>query len=609
MLSSRLVRLITEDRARDLPPLGDALGTPASRVMSTPQRIVLVALFVLLYLGVGVFDHELWSPTEPAVAGVTWEMHRTGDLLVPLINGLPYLEKPPLAYIMSWLSVTLGGHMSASLVRLPAALVGLGSIFLVFWIARRLYGEAIAWICAFLCALTLNFFVIMHRASTDSVAIFFTFLCLALFMHTMTPVSRERQATQPATQAPGDAARSTWLWDIAFCAALALSFFVKNFYTYLLVVPPVAIFLLITRQFSRLLAVAAINAVMFTALLIPWCLVLYAHGGSEYLRVVFFDNTLGRFMNLGPPTGTHLGRLNDAFYVHKNQSPLIVFTALGAEMVPWLLIYPAALWSFFRNRAREPAELFMKIAFVSMLVCLTISASRVETYYRAVIFLLALMAGAYLEPVLNDKEQPSARKWRARLLAANFWVVAVVLALSPIAVGVYFHARSLMWLTLLSGLALLFLAAWTWNRWHDVRTVGLWALLMGGSLIAALTVTIPRVEAVKSWRPFFDEVRTNLTDDTELWTTAIDDRKLPAMNFYLDRRLGLIKGSKRVLDLLATEKNVGIIVYADEYDALRPRLAAIPHRSIRAKKGEDLFVYLSSASPQLSGNGSRSRTQ
>jgi hypothetical protein len=49
-------------------------------------------VIIALYLGVGVFDHDLWPPTEHTVAGVTWQMARTGEIAVPRINELPYLE-------------------------------------------------------------------------------------------------------------------------------------------------------------------------------------------------------------------------------------------------------------------------------------------------------------------------------------------------------------------------------------------------------------------------------------------------------------------------------------------------------------------------------------
>ena len=92
--------------------------------MTLLQRTGLVALLIALYLGVGVFDHELWAPTEQAVAGVAWEMFRTGHLLVPSINGLPYLEKPPLAYLLPWLGFEVADDMSLNgFVVLPCRLL------------------------------------------------------------------------------------------------------------------------------------------------------------------------------------------------------------------------------------------------------------------------------------------------------------------------------------------------------------------------------------------------------------------------------------------------------------------------------------------------------
>src|SRR5262249_13553925 len=87
-------------------------------------RLLGASLLLLGYLCVGVFDHELWPPTEPAMAGVAWEMYQSGDLTIPQINGMAYLEKPPLAYVLSWAAFVLGGGPSAGLLRLPAALAG-----------------------------------------------------------------------------------------------------------------------------------------------------------------------------------------------------------------------------------------------------------------------------------------------------------------------------------------------------------------------------------------------------------------------------------------------------------------------------------------------------
>jgi len=101
------------------------MATSAGQPAVAPWRwALLAALLVGAYFLVGVFDHDVWNPTEPAVAGVVWEMRAHGDLAIPHINGLPYLEKPPLYYWAAWLCCKAGGAVSAGLLRLPAAVFG-----------------------------------------------------------------------------------------------------------------------------------------------------------------------------------------------------------------------------------------------------------------------------------------------------------------------------------------------------------------------------------------------------------------------------------------------------------------------------------------------------
>ena len=109
------------------------------------MKTTLTALVVVaLYLGVGVFDHEIWAPTEPTVAGIVWNMIDGGVLAVPLINDLPYLEKPPLYYWLAWLSAGAGGGLGPGTLRLPAALLGLLALAAVFWTVRGRHGEDVA---------------------------------------------------------------------------------------------------------------------------------------------------------------------------------------------------------------------------------------------------------------------------------------------------------------------------------------------------------------------------------------------------------------------------------------------------------------------------------
>jgi 4-amino-4-deoxy-L-arabinose transferase-like glycosyltransferase len=611
------------------PPTGEALGRAISGASSERRsryawRALGAGLFVSLYLVVGVFDHELWPPIEQAVSGVTWEMYTHGEIAVPKINGIPYLEKPPLAYALSWLSCRVGG-LSAGFVRLPAALCGLLSLAVLFWICQSLYGERVAWISTYLCATTFTFYDMMHRASSDSVALCFIMLCFALFLRTLKAESSDTlsSADDPAPgflgrgeegraalretgekPLPGKAGsgrsgaasgeaqprrKARWLQDLPFCLALAASFYAKNFYTFLIVVPPVTVFLLMTRQFRRLFEIGAATAALLALVVGPWCYALYTKGGFEYLRIVFFDNTLGRFFTFRDTSSLNIKELNDAFRNEKTRPPFGVARWVSADTLPWSLVYVAALWNLFLGREVSERRLFLKIAFLAIPVSLSISASRQMTYFLPIVFVLSLMAAEFFHDLFT--KSPAFPRAGRQLVAVNLAVVGVAFVLAPLCAGLVLHDRLLVWLFAPNLLAAGTLFVLLKGRWHE--DVALWACgaAIACSALFTLAFVIPPIDELRSWRPFFDEVRPEL-EGRRLFTPLVNDRRLPAMNFYWNRRLETLKDNDRIPLLLASPEKVGIVVSVDDYNEQKDRLSGIPYRAIRASKGADLFVFL-----------------
>ena len=128
--------------ARDPPPVRDPPSAPNPRRRST-ERIGPLALAVLLWaalVAVSLAVRPLLPVDETRYASVAWEMWRSGDLLVPHMNGLPYSDKPPLLFWsiqLAW--AAFGVHAWAA--RLVPALFGLGTLVLVAGIARELWPD------------------------------------------------------------------------------------------------------------------------------------------------------------------------------------------------------------------------------------------------------------------------------------------------------------------------------------------------------------------------------------------------------------------------------------------------------------------------------------
>src|SRR5713226_7661556 len=80
--------------------------TPARRVILEAAGLVILAIALFLFhLG----RYGLWEPDEARYAEIAREMLARGNLLVPHLNYVPYVEKPPLLFWLTAISFKVFG--------------------------------------------------------------------------------------------------------------------------------------------------------------------------------------------------------------------------------------------------------------------------------------------------------------------------------------------------------------------------------------------------------------------------------------------------------------------------------------------------------------------
>jgi len=120
--------------------------------LAAPMRVSLRALAGLRWLAIGwivVFSRlgypSLLDPDEAHYAELTREMLRSGNWLVPLLDGKPFIDKPVLFHWLQGASVTLLGE-SEFADRIPSAIAALALFALTRWVGMALLGaEAGEW--------------------------------------------------------------------------------------------------------------------------------------------------------------------------------------------------------------------------------------------------------------------------------------------------------------------------------------------------------------------------------------------------------------------------------------------------------------------------------
>ena len=132
-------------------------------------RLVSIAGLAALTLGIGLGGSGRLTYHEAFVAQAAREMIARGAVLVPTIDGRPWLEKPPLAFWLVALAGKTSGEVTEFVARVPSAVAAtLLAIGVATFTARR-FGPNIGWLAGLIQASTFWFVVRGRLAEADIV--------------------------------------------------------------------------------------------------------------------------------------------------------------------------------------------------------------------------------------------------------------------------------------------------------------------------------------------------------------------------------------------------------------------------------------------------------
>jgi 4-amino-4-deoxy-L-arabinose transferase-like glycosyltransferase len=321
------------------------LSTPLRRSNRVRQhqlrarRLLLRDLAVILAFWLLVFVGSLATPSvlddaDATHAQAAEAMLQTGDLVTLHVDGIRYLEKAPLPYWISALSLRLlnaepplHGGRAAFALHLPLALTVLGLALLGYIWSRRAFGELAALYTAVFVLTSAGVFLFTRVFIPD--ALLSLLLALSLFF------------LLRALELASSIATAYAMW-----AMLALAVLAKGLVALVFFFASALIFLLLTgelcdRNCLRRLRPAS-GAALMLAIAAPWHILagLRNTGGDEghgFFWFYFINEHVLRF----------LGRRIPADF---NKLPFALYWSLHLVwLFPWSFFAPACLWFAFRQ--------------------------------------------------------------------------------------------------------------------------------------------------------------------------------------------------------------------------------------------------------------------
>jgi len=439
----------------------------------TRRSIDLIALlaFCGFFFFAGLDIIGLVGADEPRYAQVGREMLARRDWVNPVLNGQPWLEKPPLYYWCAMLAYRGAGGVSDWAARLPAAILSSLIVFFIYVWARhfRRGMQLDAALITAACTMMIGF---GRSASTDMpLTAMFTVAMLCWY---------------------GWYSTDNRGWLLAFYFFAGLGTLAKG---------PVAVFLLglivvafaALRRNQRLIlrTLWPFGIVLYLAVALPWFIAVQ-RANPEFFRVFFLQHNLERYT-------TNL-------YHHPQPFWFFLPVALLA-LVPWTVFVIAAVvdairdWRFSVQQAPGTDDLrtFLTLWLLLPVVFFSLSQSKLPGYILPSVPAGAILLADFIRRREEAEEKPSA--WLAllhALLSAALLATALIVPFRLLKLPM--PGKAMIVTVVLAVTAVLALWLSLLNQGYRVlRFITLVPVVIAFSLV--LRGTAPIIDVLQSARP------------------------------------------------------------------------------------------------------------
>jgi 4-amino-4-deoxy-L-arabinose transferase-like glycosyltransferase len=528
----------------------------------------------------------LMDPDEAHYAELTREMLRAGNWMMPLLDGLPYIDKPVLFHWLQGLAIAMLGETETAM-RLPSAVAAVALFWTTRWTGASLFDERIgtrAWLM--LATLPLTFML-------GSIGVFdmvFTALLFGAIAVALVAALRNRSRLQYFSY-----------------VLLSLAVMTKGPVALLLA----GVFFLVGLACGRECRVALLSlrwvtgAVISVVLSLPWFVWMYYALGWHFVHQYVLA---GNLYYVTQPESFSNRAINHTLYI----------STFLAGFFPWsIVVLGGAIDTIRRRRAaiNIPPEEILLWAWVGVVfVFFSIARFKVDRYvYPAAPACCLLAARAWMSVSTFRADLAVARdnvfaRWSVIILGIVLITAGVVAGVSLFDLGLELPRAAMLIPISLAAAGLIMEATILRRRAVSPALFGAVLAMLLVVYTCVLTMGLPLLERARPTAAVAQNLRPKLSTDDQIGLYRLEKWRF-SLRYYLERPVDRLQDPADVRDFLA--KKGGYILMLDEDFARlrndgvnlravseRPAVTGTTGRGLRRQKWGALVVATSDDTPR-----------
>jgi 4-amino-4-deoxy-L-arabinose transferase-like glycosyltransferase len=369
--------------------------------MKTIAGHALGSVILLVAISAGTVFFRLGSlpllgPDEPRYARVAQEMREQGRWITPILQGKPWLEKPPLYYWITMPFLSLFNEDEGT-ARIGPGICALVTALAIYWLGSVLWTRFAGLLGASILLTSLGFIGFGRSASTDM-----PFACCFTLAMSILATALKKETGHV-------------LWAYVF---LGLAILGKGPVAIVLAVGTALFFWFLDDKGIALVRWRILTgSAVALAICLPWFWLVFRQNGYSFISTFFLNHNIARYV-----TGIH----------HHSQPFYYFLPILIALMFPWsgwvILLIQSPVKGLRRWREWDPGMIFLYCWALFPIIFFSLSDSKLAGYILPSLPPFALILGVRFSRLTDENSGESRPMQIGMYLSLGFSLAFAIAA-------------------------------------------------------------------------------------------------------------------------------------------------------------------------------------